>query len=151
MGLNGNRFKQPTGRKPCPECLGYPPLKVIDGRFQPQCDTCGEGAGWTDVLRSATPDQSDKCPVRCVITADEIKVTSRANAGNERAVAPRHGRLDFIPVSKRVLAERTRRFIDFLIADPAHLDCGEGAARTYFSRQKRCVTRDVVATVKRPK
>lgn len=41
MSLNGNRFKISPENKPCPECLGYPPLKVIDGRFQPQCETCG--------------------------------------------------------------------------------------------------------------
>lgn len=41
MGLNGNRFKPRAGAIDCPECHGYPPLKNIDGRFVPQCATCG--------------------------------------------------------------------------------------------------------------
>ena len=41
MGLNGNRFKDREGVVFCPECKGYPPLKNIDGRFVPQCETCG--------------------------------------------------------------------------------------------------------------
>jgi hypothetical protein len=44
MGLNGNRFKLSEHSKPCPECLGYPPLKLSDGRLRPECKTC-DGAG----------------------------------------------------------------------------------------------------------
>lgn len=47
MALNGNRFKQPPGKAPCPECHGYPPLKVENNRFVPKCDTCG-GGGWVE-------------------------------------------------------------------------------------------------------
>jgi hypothetical protein len=41
MGLNGNRFKLASRRKPCPTCKGYPPLVIIELRHVPQCDTCG--------------------------------------------------------------------------------------------------------------
>lgn len=47
MALNGNRFKIAKGRKPCPECHGYPPLVVEKNRHVPKCDTCG-GTGTVD-------------------------------------------------------------------------------------------------------
>lgn len=41
MALNGNRFKLSDRSKPCPECHGYPGLKLRDGRLVPECVTCG--------------------------------------------------------------------------------------------------------------
>ena len=41
MGLNGNRFKTTRNSHPCPKCLGYPPLVVVDQRHVPSCETCG--------------------------------------------------------------------------------------------------------------
>src|SRR5688572_8516483 len=55
MGLNGNRFKISDGRRPCPECKGYPALKVVDNRHVPHCDTCG-GRG---SVPATMPDNTD--------------------------------------------------------------------------------------------
>jgi len=41
MGLNGNRFKTTRKSQPCPKCLGYPPLVVVDQRHVSSCETCG--------------------------------------------------------------------------------------------------------------
>lgn len=47
MALNGNRFKLSPNRTHCPECKGYPPLVVRDGRHVPVCFVC-EGRGFVD-------------------------------------------------------------------------------------------------------
>ncbi len=44
MGLNGHRFKLSDASRPCPDCLGYPPLVFTDGRLVPTCERC-DGAG----------------------------------------------------------------------------------------------------------
>ena len=61
MGLNGNRFKPSAHSQPCPECLGYPPLKPKDGRLVPACEKCGGLGSVPSAVVPGTQTKSGSC------------------------------------------------------------------------------------------
>lgn len=71
MSLNGNRFKLSDRSKPCPTCLGYPPLKLFEGRLRPECETC-------DGLGSVPREESDKPTRRAVRVLKVPRAAARA-------------------------------------------------------------------------